>query len=612
MTAMSEISGNTGAQGGGLYLSQSTARLSNVTVDENNATEGYGGGIAAVQQSAVNLSSVSVSSNSALTHGGGMLAVSTATRLSAGCMVEGNTVNDLGGGFYWGCDCISDCSTSQIDATTLGNNTALGGGGLYEAGCAIGARWPDLQAALTGSEQTSRRLDNNTAVYGALVASALTFVNVMQSGSIWSGEPVVANSGSQLLVRLLDRYRQTIKDPTGRGQLLGKGLELSTSTADSRVLLKGTVSAVDASSGDADFGFLKITAPIGSTVTLGFTADTSPAISAQFNVTLQHCRIGAIPPATNIGECQECPVGKYSIAVRATECLPCPDGAVCNGAASIQAAKDYWVPALTSKSSVPSAYYSCPFTSCLGGVSAFSSNSTGGRRTQVAASMHYSMGASPCKVGYTGVVCALCTDGYSLTPNGCTLCESSGGGSIEPIGYIILAVLALVLLAAALFKLYWMVLGKRNDMQTMINQLFAAFDKNHDGILEPWEIRSALHFATSDNSKVSRWLEELLQQQPEHGIDLAAFKQLLQGGSMNKTIRQTLVVIQGHEEAADAGRLMHVSRDLLEQQRAVTSGLIEGAGRGRFRQFGGGGGEECHGSHGAHTEACVRSSNQEA
>ena len=111
-------------------------------------------------------------------------------------------------------------------------------------------------------------------------------------------------------------------------------------------------------------------------------------------------------------------------------------------------------------------------------------------------------------------------------------------------------------------------------MHTMIEQLFAALDKNHDGILEPWEIGSALHFATSNNSKVSRWLEELLQQPPEHGIDLAAFKQLLQGETMNKTIRRTLVVIQGHEEAADAGLRVQVSRDLLEQQRAVTYGLI--------------------------------------
>lgn len=523
VTAVSNISGNTGAQGGGLYLSQSTVSLRDVTVDDNTATQA-GGGVAAVQQSAINLISVSVRNNSAQTHGGGLLAMSTATRLFAGCMFEGNTANDLGGGLYWDCDCLGDCSTSQVDATTLANNTALAGGALYEAGCAIGARWPDLQAALSDSEHTS--WDSNTAVYGALVASAPIFVNIIQIGSIWSGEPVMASTGAQLMVSLQDRYRQTIKDPTGRGELFRNGLEIDASTADSSVTLKGTASAVDAPSGEGDFGFLKITAPIGSTVTLSFSAATSPVISTRFNVTLQNCRVGAIPPAANIGECTPCPIGEY-VLEGGTECFVCEDGATCYGGAEILPKPGYWhadaySPGRRTGAGQSSVFYKCPFKgACLG-------DNNG------------------CATGYTGVLCAKCEDAYQLSAAGCTACgEGAGGGGVQAQitsdsipALCFLLLLAYFILRFIVHRCQTLYSYSKGDhikaLKKAAEEVFILFDTDSSGTVDHGEFYSAVRILrgeeyanSSDTKAVSRLVGLFQSKVDDSGLALPRFIELV-------------------------------------------------------------------------------------
>ncbi|PZA07738.1 MULTISPECIES: right-handed parallel beta-helix repeat-containing protein [unclassified Meiothermus] len=106
------VSGNRARNGGGIY-NTGTLTLKDTTVSGNSATNG--GGIAG----GGTLTNVTVSGNSA-TNGGGIYGGGTLTNVT----VSGNSATGNGGGIYGG-------STLKVAFSTLTNNTASSGGGLY-------------------------------------------------------------------------------------------------------------------------------------------------------------------------------------------------------------------------------------------------------------------------------------------------------------------------------------------------------------------------------------------------------------------------------------------------------------------------------------------------
>ena len=117
-----------------------------------------------------------------------------------------------------------------------------------------------------------------------------------------------------------------------------------------------------------------------------------------------------------------CAAGFYS-AQGDEDCRPCPVGAVCGGANTIATAAGYWRPSIASNN-----FYTCPIAgACIGG-----DGSNGSR----------------CAVGYEGVLCAVCLEGYALVAGACRRCTSTPAA----VGYWILAgVVYAALLAALLY-----------------------------------------------------------------------------------------------------------------------------------------------------------------
>ncbi len=156
--------------------------------------------------------------------------------------------------------------------------------------------------------------------------------------------------------------------------------------------------------------------------------------STNGSIWCQPCPSGHIAPnTTGSAACLPCPRDSTADASRvacvcdagkqlneADECELCPAGADCSAPGSVagfvEASPGAWTPAASGGS-----FYSCPFgdRACRGG-------------------------GAGCAAGYTGIVCAVCEDGYFLRNDECMEC---GSGSMA--ATIVLLVLGVVVIVTA-------------------------------------------------------------------------------------------------------------------------------------------------------------------
>jgi hypothetical protein len=139
ITGVTVKGGNSVQEGGGIYVSSSTARviLEAVSVQENqttNSSSGSGGG-GISSSGVVTLTNSAIISNTAgnLNSGGGGIALLGGTVVLRNTTLSGNTAHNHGGGIF------NPVGTVRLNNVTVHNNTAGGngsgnGGGLYNTG----------------------------------------------------------------------------------------------------------------------------------------------------------------------------------------------------------------------------------------------------------------------------------------------------------------------------------------------------------------------------------------------------------------------------------------------------------------------------------------------
>ena len=122
----STVSDNTaGRNGGGVYNgAYATATFAGSTISGNSGF--LGGGVYGGYGSTTTLTDCTITGNSANNSGGGLLFYYDSIATVTGCTISGNTASNDGGG-------IGNAGTLAISNTTIENNTARSGGGLYIA-----------------------------------------------------------------------------------------------------------------------------------------------------------------------------------------------------------------------------------------------------------------------------------------------------------------------------------------------------------------------------------------------------------------------------------------------------------------------------------------------
>ena len=127
------------------------------------------------------------------------------------------------------------------------------------------------------------------------------------------------------------------------------------------------------------------------------------------------CELGYFSPEARAANCGACANGQVALKPGSLECEACPDGAVCKDSSSLILKRGMWRP-----KDRPYSIYECPVSeACLGG-----------------------SGYDPalCAIGYGGVLCAVCSEGYVATTDRCANCDSLN----TPIATIISLVTAVV------------------------------------------------------------------------------------------------------------------------------------------------------------------------
>jgi outer membrane protein assembly factor BamB len=124
------ISGNSTADGGGIFCSNSNPVISNCTISGNSASDG--GGILCVDSSPT-ITNCTITGNSAVRDGGGIYCYSTSTPNFANCTITGNSAKRNGGGIFLASSSSSVPVTSSIiwgnaDTSGQGQSAQIYGG----------------------------------------------------------------------------------------------------------------------------------------------------------------------------------------------------------------------------------------------------------------------------------------------------------------------------------------------------------------------------------------------------------------------------------------------------------------------------------------------------
>jgi CSLREA domain-containing protein len=134
--ANSMISGNTAANGGGIYNAgiispaslRSRVELSHATVSANTALNN-GGGLYNELEGELSLANVTVSANKAAANGGGVASLSKTNLIVNGGIISGNTASGAGGGVFAHTEQSVTIDGGVFSGNSSGDNDQEGGGG---------------------------------------------------------------------------------------------------------------------------------------------------------------------------------------------------------------------------------------------------------------------------------------------------------------------------------------------------------------------------------------------------------------------------------------------------------------------------------------------------
>ena len=429
--------------GGALLASSSEVAIIASTFVENLAS-GAGAGVAAVGDGAVlEVLGTTFSGNRNATFGSG-LSLADGTLNVSGAILEDNVAVQGGGGLA-----LLSGSASVRDTAFTGNAAKEGGAvflGPASPGLArnafarnAAAAGPDIfldhdPGVELGEVGTFAALVCRDCALGAYSeaplatrASSLRFV-AGQPGEVDSGRPI-----RPFTVGFLDLLGNIA--PTADARVC----QVATPVHYDRfsILSKGRTAPLIA--GTALFDSVVVEGELGRTYTLVLSCSVDRPTDLAFNVTLAECAPGYEPDASR-RLCTSCPHGSFNLDGGA--CKPCPEGAVCPGGAAVISSRDWWRSSEGSEE-----LFRCPLANaCLQGEGT---------------------GAAACGTGYTGPLCAVCSQGYHLIGQQCVGCKQRSD--------LILPVATAAILALVIVVVFKIPLETTSDDATVKLRIFTSY-----------------------------------------------------------------------------------------------------------------------------------------
>ena len=150
------------------------------------------------------------------------------------------------------------------------------------------------------------------------------------------------------------------------------------------------------------------------------------------------CPVGTFAPLEGLASCGSCDYGFVALEKGLSSCTEVPFGTRWINASSLTVKPGNWRP----KNGKLSDVYECPITEAFPGGNGYDSEL--------------------CAIGYGGVLCAVCSEGYVATPDRCAICDSLN----TPIATIISAVTAVVVGLAV-----WYMARSRKRFATMMESI---------------------------------------------------------------------------------------------------------------------------------------------
>jgi len=167
-TFTNNTAGNEWAGGGGIFIDQGSATISNSTFTNNSDTNGGGGGIG-IYSGTLNITNCTISNNS----GGGGIYNRVGSITISGTTISGNSSSASGGGI----DCPYANSSLSITDSTITHNTAHGSGGGIDAN----------NGSITLTDCTISDNTANAGDGGGIATPTMTITNCLINGNTASG-----------------------------------------------------------------------------------------------------------------------------------------------------------------------------------------------------------------------------------------------------------------------------------------------------------------------------------------------------------------------------------------------------------------------------------------
>ena len=198
--------------GGGLFLSHTNANITDSTIEGNQATQGAGVYLNDSPDVAEadctgshthNITRTNINRNTASSIGGGMYVGLKSNVTLTGSTLDGNATTDKTGG-QGGAIVAYSAGDITLDSTTVTNNDAAAGGGIYSLG--------------TAGSDTHITLRNNTKFTGNTAASG-------------AGIYLVRSSGNNILLELSDSAIDNNTASSGGGIFAYNGVQINANKA---------------------------------------------------------------------------------------------------------------------------------------------------------------------------------------------------------------------------------------------------------------------------------------------------------------------------------------------------------------------------------------------
>ena len=420
--------------GGALTINTGNTVLITTCSVFSNIAKSCGGGIASISSNVLSLVDVNSTSNTALDGGGWCIMGGSIVKLGGTSAVTGNIAKTLGGGIslinspMWTAiskatvmaliisyntanrgsalfvQALKDPNSNPITGVTFRNNHALVGGTVYWLYQSLMTQEP------LGLRSSTNSFYNNIASYGIVAATqAITIVTPPEYNVTVYSAPVVPS----IQITLRDYYSQFI--PVNETTFVVASVAEGTVSQckGSYPYLSGPDmfgNGILMNHGIANFASLEAyCAPEGNmTISfqakLGLAAGVGEHVGSLFyisNTTFLRFRGCISGEYIAGGVCVECPTGSYSLLADSTKCHSCIGTTGVRSCHSDQLVlrQGYWRRSPTHNT----------ILSCLLGTA----SCPGGNMT----------GNEACAIGYTGELCAVCSDGYFKSDGVCLECS---------------------------------------------------------------------------------------------------------------------------------------------------------------------------------------------